>query len=155
MSGYKRTINEKITLFILFIIALPFTIFIFLAFILLFILISPFEYPIYRKSLYYKNLKDKYFLTITFKKKYKLYNKVFTESSPHEIVVDENTLKSRKSNDYLLVEYDPTFFKIEEGVITNNIDTNLKIIFTINRDLLSDLEYKSIWKKEHYIVYQN
>lgn len=81
MSGSKRNLREKITLLILFLISLPFVLVGALLFIIIYLLIAPTEILFYKRSYYYKDLKEKYYLLITFNKNYKKYNKIIKSNS--------------------------------------------------------------------------
>ena len=81
MSGSKRNLREKITLLILFLISFPFVLVGALLFIIIYILIAPTEILFYKRSYYYKDLKEKYYLLITFNKNYKKYNKIIKSNS--------------------------------------------------------------------------
>ena len=144
MNGYnKRNLFEKITLLILFLLALPFIVIIFLAFILIFLVISPFEYPFYRRSAYNRNLKGKYYLTITISREYKTYNKFIKEGVIERIAINEESYEVYWLNDLVLIPY----------ILEEKLTTEKKISVLVKQSDVTEEFYRSNRKNKKYLFY--
>lgn len=143
MNGSKRNIFEKIILFILFILALPFTVSIFLLFIIVYLIIFPFEYPFYRYSKYYQNLNSKYYLTITLSYEFRTYNRFIKSGTLINVIINEITYPVYEYNNIKLIPYSgDSQLMLEEN-----------IIILIKQSDVEEEFYKTHRKNKKYLFY--
>lgn len=146
MSGFKRSFLEQLTLFILFIIALPFILIGAVLFISIYLITAPIEWMFYKSSFYYKELKEKYYLTITFNKNYKIYNKL------------RKTLKYNQKEKYyedlnnILIIYNEENQVLN---ILNNTKNTKKIYIVINKNNVNESTFNEIKNKVYIILYED
>lgn len=150
MNGYNnKSLFEKIMIIILMFIASPFIIGSFIIFVLVYFIIYPFEIIFYKRSYYYKNLLDKYYLFVTFNNKYKLYNKIY-KYGKKELLDGEDVYKY---NNYIIHNYNlNTISLLDDKIILNNKNNFINII-VISKELLSVEQFKKINKQSNVIIY--
>lgn len=122
-----KTVQEKITLIILFIISLPFSMFIFLGYFLLYVLIFPFEYPRFSKSLFKKTLNSKYHVFVTGTKVYKKINNVILNGEKLDLVIENQSLLAYELDDiiYVLDYVEDLVIDIEQKKVIKLVDTSV------------------------------
>lgn len=160
----NKNIFYYLKLIILYILASPFIIGFFIIFFIVYILIAPIEILIYKRSLYYQNLGEKYYLLITSQEKYKLYNNIVKANQQKELIINNETIIAYYNNNYLLVpiKYHITlinneyyFNNISITNFTKQINTNLNVIYLINRNQISDNElYKTMKNNKQFLIYE-
>ena len=160
----NKNIFYYLKLIILYILASPFIIAFFTIFFIIYILIAPIEILIYKRSLYYRNLGEKYYLLITYQQKYKLYNNILKSNQQKELIINNETINAYYNNNYLLVpikfnitlkDNEYYFNNISITNFTNQINTNLNIIYLINRNQISDNElYKKMKNNKQFLIYE-
>lgn len=119
-----KTVQEKITLIILFFLALPFSLAIFLIFVIIYSLIFPFEYPFYKKSNYKKELKAKYSLFITKTKFYKIFNQVISLGNKLTITINDEVINYYVVDDIAYVINYNSEIEIPNKKVTKLIDSS-------------------------------
>lgn len=158
----KKSIFEYIILTILFILALPFVLAIYTVFFIIYIIIFPFENPKYKKSNYYKDLKESYYLLITRKKHFKLYN---------EITKEKELVLLNETNLYCNTEF--VLIPVIENIMYDNLNSswtlsseslnsylekfeiNKERIVLINRNLfINNNDYKLASKDKGFIIFE-
>lgn len=157
----KKPLHEKILILILLIIASPFVLGIFAIFIIIYIIVYPIEaLLIYYHSNYYKDLKEKYYLFITFNKGYKTYNKIIKSN---EYIMSNSSDKFNRYNDLVLISFDKEityknndFYYLEEKVIDylkESFKIDLKIIVLIESNLIKPEDKKYLKNNDSFIIY--
>lgn len=147
-----KKIQEKITIVILYILALPFLIGFLLLFFLGYVLIFPFEIIPYRNSFYFKELKEKYYLLISITKSYKTFNKFYKAGTKLKLAEFDLV----KLGDKYLIKYDESFIKIDLSgtlTITNDILKPLNLLIVLRKDLLSKEQLKNLKTNENILLY--
>lgn len=143
MNGSKRNIFEKIVLILLYILALPFIAIIFASFIIVYIVIFPFEYPFYKFSNYKKNLNGKYYLTITLSREFRTYNR-FVKKGQKEIILDgNNSFNIYKLDNIQLIPYQNSDLFAEKD----------NVILLVKQSEVLEEFYKKNRKNSKYIFY--
>ncbi|MDY0277694.1 MAG: hypothetical protein RBQ97_06385, partial [Acholeplasma sp.] len=110
-------------------------------FIIIYMIIYPFEAPFYYKSRYYKDLKEKYYLLITRKASYKRYNTLTNNEDFNLHIVDDE------------VKHEDNFWII--GNIKIDGKKDLKDIYVINKKFLSKEDLLLASNEEKFIIYDN
>lgn len=158
----RKSIFEYVLLTILFILALPFVLAIYTVFFIIYIIIFPFENPKYKKSNYYKDLKESYYLLITKKKHFKLYNEITKEK---ELVLLNET-KLYCNTEFVLIEVNENITYDYINNIWNLMDENLtsylkkfktekKKIVLIKRSYFNEnKDYKLASKDNRFIIFE-
>ncbi|VEU80619.1 hypothetical protein [Haploplasma axanthum] len=149
-------------LLILFLLASPFIIAIFTVFFVVYLIVCPVEILIYKRSNYYKDLQEKYYLFITRNNNYLLYNKLRKEAIPTKITINNETYESYKSKDMFLifVEYKVEFSINNLLVNSNNNNSilrfdNLNYVYVIKRNMfVKNDDYKIAKTIKNIIIYE-
>lgn len=142
----KRRFYEYILLLILFILASPFLLIIFGSFIIIYIIIFPIEGLFYFKSKYYLDLKEKYFLFITFTDSYKKYNN-FNYEINELISINEEIHYDYESSLWIINKDDLNTY------LSINYPTNKNIIIIIKKELINKNDIRLAKLSNKFIIY--
>lgn len=154
----KKSFFGKIVLLLLFLIGSPFILGFFLFFIVLYIVISPFERIVYKRSYYYKDLDEKYYLFVSFHKSFKKYNDL-RKGIENEIIIEDIRIKAFISKEEKLVYYWFNTIKYENNtwIIDNNKKLDMyitnNVYLVINQTLFDKEDIKIARLNPNMILY--
>ena len=156
----KRNIFEKILLLILFLLALPFVLALFAIFIVIYIIIFLFEILFYRKSFYYKDLKEKYFTLITRTNNYQRYNKMIKNSHvKNNIRYSNEDVAMIYLNDTVTYDNDGSIWLYKNIEINQylNFEYNElgKYVVIINKNHFDKESFKLAKTNDLFLIYSN
>lgn len=157
----KKNFFEKVVLIVLFILSIPFVLAIYLLFFIMYLIIYPMEISKYKKSIYYKELNEKYYLLITKKDHYKLYNEI--RKTGNIIILNNQNLYY--NDDYVLIPIMEDIYLDSNKIWqlkNESLDSYLKKyeidkvkIALIKRDFfLENNDYKLAYKDKNFLIWE-
>lgn len=127
-------------LLILMVIGSPFIIGGLLLFILIYLIIFPFEYPCYYYSKYGKEVKEKYYIFITFSKSYKKYQNL--RKGMNKVMIEGNLSFKDNSKTLIIIK---NFKDKDQLEMLSKSNQNIYYIINVKnleKALLSEIESK-------------